>query len=173
MATSRYFPILGTDFGSGSSYTSYNLSALPPNQVLGSVVESTSGKVYRLVQFDNGSGNVAAAAGAAAYWKTKASYIVTSDITDEQMGGNSFAGIFTEVATDQYYTWIQIGGIATGVSVDSGTATGDVLTAGGSTDGQLVSTNDGTAPVGIPVGVAMSNVSSGTATVSLILGNTL
>lgn len=172
MATSRYFPILGTDFGSGSSYTSYNLAALPPNQVLGSVVEAASGKVYRLVQFDNGSGNVAAVAGGAAYWKTKASFIVTSDITDEQMGGNSCAGIFTEVVTDQYYTWIQIGG-SVSAKCDAGTGVGDVLTAGGSTDMELGSTNAGTAPVGVPVGVCSVAVSGGFATIQLILGNLL
>lgn len=169
MANSRYFPTLGTDFGSASSYATYNLSSLPPNQVLGIVVESTSGAVYRLVQFDKGSGSVAGAAGMAVHWKTRASYIVTADQTDAEASLNSVAGGLLGTPTDQYYVWIQIGGKQTGVSVAAGTAVGDQLS-GSATDGQLAKTAVSTAAVNQIVAIAYSAVSGGTSTVYWSLG---
>lgn len=95
------------------------------------------GKLYRYVQFDNGAGNVAALAGGVAYWKSldplTGTFIVTSDQTDSMGGVNAVAGVF-EVAgvTDQYYTWIQVGG-AVLAKVPAETIQGDKLT-GSTTD---------------------------------------
>lgn len=64
---------------------------------------------FLYVRFDNGQGNVASAAGGAAYWKDRAGGIVTSDKTDNQEGAansSGIAGIFQGVTTDQYFTWL-------------------------------------------------------------------
>ena len=85
--------------------------------ILGSLYRE-NGKVWRYVQFDNGIGDVASVAGGAAVWKTldppNGTFVVSSDYTDA-IGKNLVAGIFGGVVTDQYYTYIQVGGIATAV----------------------------------------------------------
>lgn len=88
-----------------------------------------NGNVYRYVQFDNGAGNVASAAGAVAYWKTLApasgSFVVTCDIESAIAAGvNMVAGVMGAVVTDQYYTWIQVGGVVTALTA-ADTAAGD------------------------------------------------
>ena len=90
------------------------------------------GKVWRYVQFDNGTGNVAAAAGATAHWKTLApasgSFVVTTDYSPDAIGKNLVAGILGCVVTDQYYTWIQVGGVVTAL-VDFTSLSGDPVAA--------------------------------------------
>lgn len=75
-----------------------------------------NGKLYKYVQFDNGSA-VAALAGGVVYWKTLSPetgvFVVTSDESEGLSGVNGVAGILGTVVTDQYFTWIQIGGPAT------------------------------------------------------------
>jgi hypothetical protein len=89
-----------------------------------------NGKIYRYVQFDDGVGNVAAVAAGAAHWKTltpaSGLLIVTSDQTNAIGGINTVAGILGCVVTDQYYTWIQVGGPAT-VKVQAGTIASDCM----------------------------------------------
>jgi hypothetical protein len=90
-----------------------------------------AGKKYRYVQFDNGTANVAALASGVVYWKTldpsTGTFIVTSDETDTLAGINGVAGVL-EVAgvTDQYYTWIVVGGVVDAL-VAASTVAGDKM----------------------------------------------
>lgn len=84
------------------------------------------GKVYRYVSFDNGSGNVAAAAGSVCYrgiasvtnvdgdqlWK------VTSDVSDVDSG--FAAGLFISVIADAGFGWILTKGIYATVKKQTG-----------------------------------------------------
>ncbi len=99
----------------------------------GDEFETADGKVWLYAQFDNGAGNVASANGGAAYWKTYASGIVTSDKTDAEVGAaipHGCAGILQGVVTDQYYTWLQKRGRRTNVrllSADNNGAVGNKI----------------------------------------------
>jgi hypothetical protein len=90
-----------------------NFNDQKPMHSLGAIYRHASGKIFRYVKFDNGQGNVASAAGRAAYWKDYATAVVTSDKTDSQAGAgipSGCAGAFQGVVTDGYYTWLQVGG---------------------------------------------------------------
>lgn len=145
--TGRFFPVQSIHLGVNGDIENFNIQTLndsgsgPWSGQLGQVVEQ-NGKCYRLVQFDNGTGNVAAVIGGAAHWKTRASFIVTSDQTDAQASLNSVAGAFTVVATDLYYTYIQMGGVQA-VVTDTTAATGTALIAT-TTDLTLVATTTNT-----------------------------
>lgn len=95
------------------------------------------GKRYRYVQFDNGAHNVAALASGVAYWKDLQPeygiFTVTSDQSDSIAGLNGVAGVF-EVAgvTDQYFTWIEVGGVVDSLVADSTVASDKMI--GKSTD---------------------------------------
>lgn len=73
------------------------------------------GNIFRYVQFDKGTGSVAAVAGGPVYWKTltptSSIFLVTSDYTDSVAGINGIAGILGTIVTDQFWTWIQVAGI--------------------------------------------------------------
>jgi len=166
--TGRFFPVQSVHLGQTGAFASFNEATLPFPGLLGAVVED-NGKVYRLVKFDNGAGNVASIAGGAAYWKTRASGIVTSDITDQEAGANSVAGGFLGVVTDLYYCFIQIGGTQS-VSTAASVVAGDKLTGGGATDMQLVRNAAATASPDLAVATAYGSVSGGFTTVYWILG---
>jgi len=104
---------------------------------LGAVVASNATKVYKYVQYDTGSGSVAAASGNAAYYYTLDGYKlnqVTSDLSDSVEIG---AGILQSAPTDGQYCWIQIKGPATMAAALTAGADGDPLTPTGSSDGKL------------------------------------
>ncbi len=169
--TGQFFPVETIDFGAGGTPDSFNEATLPVMDVLG-VVTQYNGKAYRLVQHDKGTGSVATVAGGSAYWKTKASFIVTMDETDAEFSLNSVAGGYLRVVTDQYYCFIQIGGRQTLVTVAAGTAIGDMLS-GSATDGVLAKTAVSTASVNLCVAIAVTAVSSSTSTVEWLIGATL
>lgn len=118
-------------------------SALYP---LGSVrVEenSTSSQgvcTYRYVYFDNGSGNVAAAAGALCYVASTTAaeqWDVTSDVSTTDSG--LAKGAFQSILTDTYYGWIKTKGYQVNVKKRTGAGSawvkGDYLHAfGAATD---------------------------------------
>lgn len=113
----RFFPVQTFALGPGSSFANfypalelYSNGQYPQAGTLGMIVEQ-NGKVYRLVQFDNGSGNVAAVVGAPAYWLVRASWTVTSDESDGESLTNGVAGGFLAIVTDLNYCWLQIGGL--------------------------------------------------------------
>ena len=81
---------------------------------LGAIVDDTNGtRIYKYVQYDTGSGSVAAVSGNAAYYYTLDGYKlfkVTSDLSDSIEIG---AGILQSAPTDGQYCWVQIKGMAT------------------------------------------------------------
>tara|TARA_R100001244_G_scaffold128049_1_gene98894 strand:+ start:268 stop:774 length:507 start_codon:yes stop_codon:yes gene_type:complete len=94
---------------------------------------------FKYVQFDTGSGPVAAVANYVAYYYTIDGYKnkqVTMDRTDAT--NNQGAGVMHSAPTDGQYLWIQITGPATlGVGLTAG-ADGNALTAvGAGADGTL------------------------------------
>ena len=96
-----------------------------------------SNAVYKWVQYDTGSGSVAAASGNVCYYYTLNVYKnnqVTSDISDSVEIG---AGVLKSAPTDGQYCWIQIKGVATLTTALTAGADGDPLTPTGSSDGTL------------------------------------
>jgi hypothetical protein len=128
------------------------------------------GNVYRYVQFDNGGDNVAAAAGGVAHWYNldpiNGLFIVSSDYSNS-VGKNLVAGILLKAVTDQYYTWIQVGGVAMAYVADS-TVAGD-LCIYGSTDLYFARAAVGAAVLGLPFGVALEAKSNTTANKAYVL----
>lgn len=127
------------------------------------VYDVVNRKAYQYVQFDNGAGNVASAANALAYWKTAASFIATSDLTDAPSAtaandANFVAGVFTGVVTDQYYTFLQVGGRVAALKTDAGDdiVFGDIIIADPTTDGTCDSVAAGTASTHRVVGIALA-----------------
>lgn len=159
MANGRFFPVQGIHLGKEGTLAALNVAALNIPGQLGLVTED-AGKVYRIVQFDNGSGNVAAIVGGVVHWKDREAFVVTSDQTDAQATINSVAGGTQVIATDQYYTAIQIGGRQS-VKVAASTAVGDAMV-GSTTDNTFARTASGTAPVGVPWAIAYSAIDTPT-----------
>lgn len=157
----------GTDFGSASSLSSINLSALPLGTALGDCWEQ-DGNAYQWVKVSLAAGPVAVVANGAAIWKDQANYVVTSGASGAQTANSLAGGFLTAGVTDNYYTVIQYGGIQTGVKVAAGTAAGDQLSQS-ATDQTLAKTTAGTASVNQIGAIALTAVSSGTSTVSWVL----
>lgn len=105
-----------------------------PLEPLGSIRREGK-KTYKYVQFDNGTGNVAAVAGNVCYYTIAghAANQVCSDLSDCVVA----AGVFQAALTDQYYGWIQIRGPATLTTALTAGADGNALTMTGATDGTL------------------------------------
>jgi len=159
MATGRFFPVQIMHLGSVGTIAGFNESTLPFAGQLGMVIE-VGNKVYRLVKFDNVTGNVASAAGGAAHWKTRASFIVTSDQTDAEAGVAGVAGGFLGVVTDGNYCFVQIGGVQS-VTTDGNADAGDIAV-GTSTDLTFAGVTGAAAPYFYPVGVFYTADGSGT-----------
>lgn len=175
-ATGRFFPVQGMHLGSTGAFSSFNESALndsgsgPWAGNLGMITED-NGKMYRLVKFDNGTGNVAAAAGGVAHWKTRASFIVTSDQTDAEASLNSVAGAFLMALTDGYYGFIQMGGVQA-VTVDTTASAGTALIAS-TTDLTLVATTTNTKGNQLIYGISYGTNTTTSANVYWVVGNLL
>jgi len=125
-------PVIGIDPSAVSSTAEYGVGQL------GSVIDSGGvTKIYKYVQYDTGSGSVAAVSGQVAYYYTLDGYKnnqVTSDLSDSVEIG---AGVLNSAPTDGQYCWIQIAGPATlSIALTAG-ADGDPLTPTGSGDGTL------------------------------------
>lgn len=174
MATGRSLLTQVVDLGPNGSFASFNESALPAGGALGQTYEF-SGKVYRLVKFDNGAGNVASVAGGVAHWKDRDAFVVSSDQSDAVAGINGVAGAFLGVITDAYYCFVQIGG-KQAVKVAVSTAAGDSMI-GSATDQTLARMPNANATYdGLPVAVAYSAIdtpTTGFAYVYWLLGNLL
>ena len=102
----------------------------------GAVIDSPS-KLFKYVQYDTGSGSVAAVSGQACYYYTLDGYKlnqVTSDLSDSV---NIGAGILQSAPTDGQYCWIQIKGSATMAAALTAGSDGSNLTPTGSSDGKL------------------------------------
>ena len=174
MATTvgRFFPYQSIHLGATGSVSTFNEASLSNSGIgpflgqLGMIMEQ-DGKVYRLVQFDNGSA-VAAAANQLAYWKTRASNIVTSDESAGEALRTGAAGLFLMALTDLYYGFVQIGGPCTFVT-DQSVDIGDAIIAT-TTDGVVAGQAMGSLNSAM-IGYATSDDASTTsATGQLILG---
>lgn len=137
---------------------------------LGQVFE-VDNKFFRLVKFDNGTGNVASIDGGVAYWLTKSSWTVTTDASDAEGLANGVAGGFHAVITDGNYCFIQIGGDQAAVQVAASTVNGDHMTGHASTDNILTRTAAGTAPVNKLVATALTTRGTTTTDVGASLAN--
>ena len=135
-----YIPVLGIDPTEVHDSAQFLLGQH------GAIVGSPS-KVYKYVQYDTGSGSVAAVSGNAAYYYTLDGYKlnqVTSDLSDSVEIG---AGILQSAPTDGQFCWIQIRGAATMAEALTAGSDGDPLTPTGSSDGKLDVTADVTSVV--------------------------
>ena len=104
---------------------------------LGQLGQTEDGKIYKYVQYDTGSGSVAAVSGNVAYYYTLDGYknnSVTSDLSDSIELG---AGVLQSAPTDEQYCWIQVRGAATLTPALTAGTDGDPLTPTGSSDGTL------------------------------------
>lgn len=109
----------GKGFGLGDNYT------------------DGTGRIYKFVLFNNGTGNVAAVAGNMCYYVAETgaeTFTVTSDLSDSN---NIGAGMFMSAPADGEYCWIQVAGPATLTTALTAGADGNALTAVGATDGTL------------------------------------
>lgn len=127
------------------------------------------GKVYQYVKFDNGTGNVASAANAIAYWKTPSSVTVTSDVSDSS--ANRPAGVFLGVLTDGYYGWIQKKGYiaALACSTTLTVSIGDAIIVDTAADGKGLKMTAGTAWTNVVVGFALGNGTPSAAAAYLVM----
>jgi len=100
--------------------------------------DSSTGFLYKYVQYDTGGGSVAAAANNACYYYTLDGYknnAVTSDVSDSI---NIGAGVLQSAPGDGEFCWIQLTGTATLATSLVAGADGNALTAvGADADGKL------------------------------------
>ncbi len=130
-----------------------------------------NGKGYRYIGFDNGTANIACAAGYLLYIKAAATdpWIVTHDVSDTTT--NAVRGVAVAVIADGGFGWMQTKGYNAAVETDAGDdfAAGDAAIAHATEDGEADRTAKGTAPVSRVVGWAMDADSDSADTVPLDL----
>lgn len=116
------------------TYTSLNEGNTP---ALGDVHFGSGGKVYKFIQYDEGTAATDGVAGEVAYYVADTGYaasVVTSDLSDSDEIG---AGVLQANMSQDEYGWIQIKGAATlSIALTAG-ADGDPLTPTGAGDGTL------------------------------------
>lgn len=104
---------------------------------LGDIFWGPGGKVYKFVQYKEGTAATDGVAGEVAYYYTLDGYKlnqVSSDLSDSVEIG---AGVLQAAVSDDEYCWVQIKGPATlSIALTAG-ADGDPLTPTGSSDGTL------------------------------------
>lgn len=151
--------------------TDFNSSTLYQTGALGQFLEK-NGKKYQLVKIDSSSN--ALAANDVVSWIDYDDFVVTNDVSDisgtEANAQNFPAGVAIGTGTIGNYVFIQVRGVATiRTNQDDDIAAGDVLFVDGNEDGQCNSTAAGTAPVAIPLAVALAVDDDTADTVSAIL----
>jgi hypothetical protein len=122
---------------------------------LGDVFWGRKGKVYKFIQYKEGTAATDGVAGEVAYYVADTGYPahqVTSDLSDSSEVG---AGVLQANMSDNEYGWVQIKGLATLTIALTAGADGDPLTPSGSADGTL----DGSEAV-TAVGCAIANDAS-------------
>ena len=106
---------------------------------LGEIGQTSDGKVYKYIKYEQATDAVAGVAGEVAYYAKVAvgdatGTIVTSDLSDSDEVG---AGVLQASLTDGDFGWIQVKGLATlSITLTAG-ADGDNLTPTGAGDGTL------------------------------------
>lgn len=104
---------------------------------LGDVFYGSGGKIYKFVQYKEGTAAVDGVAGEVAYYYTLDGYKnfqVTSDLSDSVEVG---AGVLQAAVSEDEYCWVQIKGPATLTIALTAGADGDPLTPTGAADGTL------------------------------------
>lgn len=104
---------------------------------LGTIGQTSDGKLYKYMQWEDASAATSAVASEVAYYYLLDGYktnIVTSDLSDSVEIG---AGVIQAVMTDGQFGWFQIRGAATLALALTAGADGDPLTPTGSADGTL------------------------------------
>lgn len=160
-----------------------SLTLYKPDE-LGIRVHMTNEKAYQLVQLDSGATTSTSAgvvaAGQLAYWKDKATYLVTNDIA-QAIGGppaggannehrNEVAGVFTNAVTAGYYTYIQQYGRRNVKAAAGGTYTvGNWAVANTGTAADCTTVNAGTAPGVTPIGLVAGARSAPNAPIDLTI----
>lgn len=170
--------------GAGSNIEALNSSTLYKPGELGSQIQTPNGKGYQLIQVDSGATASTGAAhvpqcGDLAFWKSKASYIVTNDRVQAQGGvtnsRNMVAGVFCSVSggaagtasiTPGYYGVIQQRGQHVGVLTSSATLASGlaIIPSASSTVPDGVNSAIGVAPIAPIVGIATAANGAVTAT---------
>jgi len=137
-----------------SALTSNDASAREELGATRVVTDSTNGyRMYKYVQFDNGTGNLTSVANQVVYYVSATK--VTNDVSDSNI--NSIAGITPVALTDGYYGWMQVLGSATvNTNGDDDIATGDALIGTSSADGVCNSVAANTAPTNKVLGWAIA-----------------
>lgn len=143
------------DLGPRGSFTKFNEASLPQGGKLGAVAEH-KGRLFRLVKFDDGVGNVASIDGGVLYWKDRANFVVTADASDAEGLADGIAGGCHVVAADGNYIFAQCGGDQAAVVVAALAVNGDHLTGSATVDNELVRTAAGTAAPNKQAGTALS-----------------
>ena len=110
-----------------------------PEFTLGEIGQTSDGKVYKYIKYEQAAAAVDGVAGEVAYYAKVAvgdatGTIVTSDLSDSDEVG---AGVLQASLTDGDFGWIQVKGLATlSITLTAG-ADGDNLTPTGAGDGTL------------------------------------
>ena len=127
---------MGIQIGADVSavYTSLDEGKTP---ALGDLFYGSGNKVYKFVQYKEGTAATDGVAGEVAYYYTLDGYKlnqVTSDLSDSVEIG---AGVLQANMSEDEYGWVQIKGAATLTIALTAGADGDPLTPTGSADGTL------------------------------------
>lgn len=108
-----------------------------PLFLLGTIGQDSDGKLYKYVQYKEGTAATDGVAGEVAYYYTLDGYKlgqVTSDLSDSVEIG---AGVLINTMSDDEYGWVQVSGAATLTIALTAGADGDPLTPTGAGDGTL------------------------------------
>ena len=106
---------------------------------LGEIGQTSDGKVFKYIKYEQGAAAVAGVADEVAYYAKVAvgdatGTIVTSDLTDSDSVG---AGVLQASLTDGDFGWVQVSGLATlSIALTAG-VDGDAATPTGAGDGTL------------------------------------
>lgn len=169
--------------GPHSSIESMNESALPRPGELGQAYYADTGKGYQVVQCDSGATASApsgvVAAGDLAFWKNKASYLVTPDLgqaaasesTNQSSKRNLVAGVFTAAVTAGNYCVVQQRGRHAAVKSDGGGdfVSGDTAIAKNTAASDIDRVAAGTGPGHTMIGIVAAAESAGFTAVDLDL----
>jgi len=169
--------------GSRSNIEALNVTALDRPGELGQAVVLPNNKSYQIVQCDSGATASAPSgvvvAGDVAFWKDKASYIVTPDLgqaaasesTNQSSKRNMVAGVFTTAATAGNYCVVQQQGRHAGVKSDGGGdfVSGDTAIAKNTAVSDIDRVAAGTASTHTPLGIVAGAEAAGFTPVDLDL----
>jgi hypothetical protein len=147
-----------------------NVASLYKGGELGSRITDGIGRVYQTVLCDSGPASVAA--GDVAFWKTRASYVVTNKLADAPEGRNGVAGMFLMAVTPGNYCRVQIGGRSfTGIKTAGAPNQGMIAVANSGSSADVIGIPAGTAPTYTPLGTFTGEPAAGVTGIEFTLGS--